>query len=153
MIGPWCFCELTCTVQGYRVPPNCVPYDSGWFTRFANPVVKGIMGFMETQDVAKRRRLVRASKGVRDESSAFKLDPPIGWGIYRVFSRALPETNSQFALENGWVFVDDPASFWECFRCELLVFRKGNSDQRPGWLGYRGDEILPSHTGYINSII
>ena len=37
--------------------------------------------------------------------------------------------------------------------CELLVSRKGISDQHPGWLGYIGDEILPSHTGYINSII
>ena len=38
------------------------------------PVVKGIMGFMETQDVAKRRRLVRASRVSGMKNSAFKLD-------------------------------------------------------------------------------
>ena len=38
------------------------------------PVVKGIMGFMEAQDVAKRRRLVRASRVSGMKNSAFQLD-------------------------------------------------------------------------------
>lgn len=59
------------------------------------------MGFMETQDVAKRRRLVRASWVSGMKFSAFKLD----FGLVEVyigfFRGPLNETNSQkFALEN-----------------------------------------------------